>query len=354
MYDSICILFEYNVGCDFEWLICKFDVIVVDLFLFFCGINNLYVVLLVDVVLLYDVFCMFVCGDLYFENFGSFKGDNGFVYFDMNDFDEVLVVLFIVDLVCVLFSLQVVFFSWKLVDEDVYNLCWCFFDMYVVVLVDGKLCWVECVIVMGIVCNLLCGLCKCNWVVYLVDCIECNGNWVILCIDGWCILWVSKEEVCCVCCIFEVYGQQGNGQCFIVIDVVWWIVGIGSLGFECYFVFVCFENDFFMLCLIDIKFFILSVWDDVLGDVCSVVLWCSQVGCVVDIQCLLQVILFVLLCGVVYGVKGEKLKLYVVKSLQLIVDCVVLGLGKNVVVNLDDVLQIMVCVVVWCYLCGCG
>jgi uncharacterized protein (DUF2252 family) len=29
-----------------------------------------------------------ICGDLHLENFGSFKGDNRLVYFDVNDFDE--------------------------------------------------------------------------------------------------------------------------------------------------------------------------------------------------------------------------------------------------------------------------
>jgi uncharacterized protein (DUF2252 family) len=31
-----------------------------------------------------------ICGDLHLENFGSFRGDNGLAYFDMNDFDESL------------------------------------------------------------------------------------------------------------------------------------------------------------------------------------------------------------------------------------------------------------------------
>jgi len=29
-----------------------------------------------------------ICGDLHLENFGSYKGDNRLVYFDINDFDE--------------------------------------------------------------------------------------------------------------------------------------------------------------------------------------------------------------------------------------------------------------------------
>ncbi|RYY52221.1 MAG: DUF2252 domain-containing protein, partial [Chitinophagaceae bacterium] len=29
-----------------------------------------------------------LCGDLHMENFGSYRADNGLVYFDLNDFDE--------------------------------------------------------------------------------------------------------------------------------------------------------------------------------------------------------------------------------------------------------------------------
>lgn len=31
---------------------------------------------------------VWICGDLHLENFGSFRGDDGLVYFDVNDFDE--------------------------------------------------------------------------------------------------------------------------------------------------------------------------------------------------------------------------------------------------------------------------
>jgi len=31
-----------------------------------------------------------LCGDLHLENFGTFKGNNGLVYFDLNDFDEAI------------------------------------------------------------------------------------------------------------------------------------------------------------------------------------------------------------------------------------------------------------------------
>jgi uncharacterized protein (DUF2252 family) len=31
-----------------------------------------------------------ITGDLHLENFGSYKGDNGLVYFDVNDFNEAI------------------------------------------------------------------------------------------------------------------------------------------------------------------------------------------------------------------------------------------------------------------------
>lgn len=39
-----------------------------------------------------------LCGDLHLENFGSYKGDNRLVYFDLNDFDEALLAPAILDL----------------------------------------------------------------------------------------------------------------------------------------------------------------------------------------------------------------------------------------------------------------
>ena len=33
-----------------------------------------------------------ITGDLHLENFGSYKGDNGLVYFDLNDFDEAVLI----------------------------------------------------------------------------------------------------------------------------------------------------------------------------------------------------------------------------------------------------------------------
>ncbi|MGN6141384.1 MAG: DUF2252 family protein [Ralstonia sp.] len=354
MHDSTRILLEYNAGRDPERLTRKLDAIAADPFSFFRGTNNLYAASLADAALLHDAPRTLVCGDLHLENFGSFKGDNGLVYFDMNDFDEALAAPFTVDLVRVLSSLQVASFSWKLADEDAHNLCRRFLDTYAAALVDGKPRWVERATATGIVRNLLRGLRKRNRAAYLADRTERSGNRVTLRIDGRRTLRASKEEARRARRILEAYGQQGNGQRFIAIDVARRIAGTGSLGLERYSVLARPENDPTTLRLIDIKLSVPSVWDDVLGDACSVAPWRSQAGRVVDIQRLSQAISPALLRGVVYGAKGEKPKSYVVKSLQPTADRVALGSGKNVVANLDDALQTMARVAAWCHLRGCG
>ena len=48
---------------------------------------------------------VWVCGDLHLENFGSYKGDNRLVYFDINDFDEAALAPVSWDLVRLLTSL---------------------------------------------------------------------------------------------------------------------------------------------------------------------------------------------------------------------------------------------------------
>ncbi|WP_114941518.1 DUF2252 family protein [Mucilaginibacter endophyticus] len=35
---------------------------------------------------------VWICGDLYLENYGSFKADNKLVYFDLNNFDQAILV----------------------------------------------------------------------------------------------------------------------------------------------------------------------------------------------------------------------------------------------------------------------
>lgn len=76
------------------------------------------------------------------------------VYFDINDFDELVLVLVIVDLLYLFISLWLVVdeFGWFM--DDVYLLVCVVLDVYVDGLVGGKVYWLECEMVDGLVCLL--------------------------------------------------------------------------------------------------------------------------------------------------------------------------------------------------------
>ena len=61
-----------------------------NLFRFFRGTCHLFYEDLVQSVGLPDAPQTWICGDLHLENFGSFRSQNGLVYFDLNDFDEAM------------------------------------------------------------------------------------------------------------------------------------------------------------------------------------------------------------------------------------------------------------------------
>src|ERR1700709_901675 len=65
----------------------KYKLLSENLFRFFRGTNNLFYEDLGQKIIPRSPVC-WICGDLHIENFGSYKGDNRLVYFDLNDFDE--------------------------------------------------------------------------------------------------------------------------------------------------------------------------------------------------------------------------------------------------------------------------
>jgi uncharacterized protein (DUF2252 family) len=66
----------------------KYQAMAKDPFYFFRGTAHLFYEDLANANTLPIVPLTWVCGDLHLENFGSYKGDNRLVYFDLNDFDE--------------------------------------------------------------------------------------------------------------------------------------------------------------------------------------------------------------------------------------------------------------------------
>jgi len=81
---------EYNAGIPAPLHELKWKAMQESPFRFFRGTAHLFAE---DFVKLYKYkpkVKSWICGDMHFENFGSYKGENRLVYFDLNDFDEAI------------------------------------------------------------------------------------------------------------------------------------------------------------------------------------------------------------------------------------------------------------------------
>lgn len=88
MKDATPIILSFNKQLSPAWQLHKFEAIQESPFRFYRGTCHLFYDRLASIGMPKDRTHTWICGDLHLENFGSFKGDNRLVYFDLNDFDE--------------------------------------------------------------------------------------------------------------------------------------------------------------------------------------------------------------------------------------------------------------------------
>lgn len=101
-----------------------------------------------------------ICGDLHVENFGSYKSDDGQVYFDLNDFDEALLAPVAFELVRMLTSIFLCFDFLELEDLKAMNMATVFLKNYSAVLTRGKALAIEPRIAKGIISTFLMAVSK--------------------------------------------------------------------------------------------------------------------------------------------------------------------------------------------------
>ncbi|MEB3324694.1 MAG: DUF2252 family protein [Cyanobacteriota bacterium] len=99
-----------------------------------------------------------ICGDLHLENFGSYKGDNRLVYFDINDFDEAARAPAAWDLARILSSLWTARKGLHLDKGQADSLSQIFLEAYRQELRMGKARWLERATAQGMIRDLLKGL----------------------------------------------------------------------------------------------------------------------------------------------------------------------------------------------------
>jgi uncharacterized protein (DUF2252 family) len=79
-----------------------------------------------------------ICGDLHLENFGSYRGGNKLVYFDLNDFDEAIKAPVLWELIRVVTSIFIAFQTLEIDADQSMNMALLFIRSYRNTLLSGK------------------------------------------------------------------------------------------------------------------------------------------------------------------------------------------------------------------------
>jgi uncharacterized protein (DUF2252 family) len=134
---------KFNAGRDPQRLAMKYRAMRATPFAFLRASCHLFYDALAHASLPAEAPLVWACGDLHLENFGSYKGDNRLVYFDINDFDEAALAPCTWDLARLLTSVLLAAETLGVDEPAALRLCDTFIGAYAGALVQGKARWVE-------------------------------------------------------------------------------------------------------------------------------------------------------------------------------------------------------------------
>ena len=126
-----------------EYVALKYQQMAENTFRFFRGTCHLYYEDLGGTKSLPAYPVSWVCGDLHLENFGTYKGDNRLVYFDLNDFDEGLLAPVDWEVSRIVTSIFVGFESLGIKKKEAEGMAEYFLGVYSATLAKGKAKYLE-------------------------------------------------------------------------------------------------------------------------------------------------------------------------------------------------------------------
>lgn len=136
-------IFKFNSDLDPKLVPLKYKLMTENAFRFFRGTCHLfYEDLHKDISLPPSPVC-WICGDLHVENFGSYKGDNRLVYFDLNDFDEAILAPVLSEIVRMVTSVFLAFDSLKITDKEALQAVNIFLEIFTKTLAEGNARYIE-------------------------------------------------------------------------------------------------------------------------------------------------------------------------------------------------------------------
>jgi len=232
-------IFSNNAGRDPERLAMKYAKMAQSPFIFLRGSCHLFYDALPDSPLFRDTPLAWCCGDLHFENFGSYKGDNRLVYFDINDYDEAALAPVTWDMIRLLTSIQCGADALNATHAEVLAVSQSCLDAYRSALINGKPLWVERETSGGLVNALLTTLQGRERSAFLDKRTIRKGHRRSLILDGVKALPASDAQKKIVTGFMDDFAsRQPSPKFFEVLDIGRRIAGTGSLGVERFVVLV--------------------------------------------------------------------------------------------------------------------
>lgn len=239
MIDVCSEILSFNQNREKERLMMKYRNMRVNPFIFLRATCHLFYTRLPQSELFTSAPFSWCVGDLHLENFGSYKGDNRLVYFDLNDFDEAVLAPLTWDLVRFIASILVGAKNIGLTGSAAKELAISFLDSYKTILKSGKSHWIERETSNGLIRNLLSSLRQRQRGDFLDHRTIFKGDERRIRLDGKKALPVSPRQRKKVEVFFEKFSiKQINPDFFQPIDIARRVAGNGSLGIERYIILV--------------------------------------------------------------------------------------------------------------------
>jgi len=228
-----------NAGRDPERLAMKYAKMAQSPFIFLRGACHLFYDTLPDSPLFRDAPLAWCCGDLHFENYGSYKGDNRLVYFDINDYDEAALAPVTWDIIRLLTSIECGADALNATHAEALAVSQSCLDAYRNALIGGKPLWVERETSGGLVNALLTTLQERERSAFLDKRTIRKGHRRSLILDGVKALPASDAQKNIVNGFMDKFASgQPRPKFFEVLDIGRRIAGTGSLGVERFVVLV--------------------------------------------------------------------------------------------------------------------
>lgn len=335
MFDPCQEILQFNAGRDPERLQMKYANMRRSPFVFLRGTCHLFYERLSDVRGFPSAPLVWCCGDLHTENFGSYKGDNRLVYFDINDFDEAALAPLTWDLVRFVTSVLIGAEGLGLSKAEAKGLAGTFLASYQQVLAKGKSHWVERETARGLVGSLLDSLRQRQRSAFLDHRTVLKGRRRSVRIDGKKALAVTARQREKVCAFFDKFAsEQSNPEFFKVLDVARRIAGTGSLGVDRYIVLVTGKGSPNGNYLLDLKEALPSSLVPHLKT--AQPKWKTEADRVVALQRRVQAVSMAFLQPVTIGKRP-----YILRALQPSEDRVSLDHTTNSLDELEEVMRVM-------------